>query len=241
MKRGFIYPSFALIITITSPLVAHANPETNAEYSAANQCRKLESGIDRLACFDRFIAPTYSENLSKLESRDQCHSEINGTNRLACYDRFYPPIIVKQDLGNWRTETETSPVDDSKNVYISLEGDNSFTSSFGETITPTLNILCKEGHTYLLVNWDTYLGLEETSMLHRLDKEKAINRAWTISTDTKAVFYKGNTIDFIKKLTSGTKLYMQITPYNENPVSTTFKLAGLAPALKPLQDACHWK
>ncbi|WP_455428303.1 hypothetical protein [Dryocola sp. LX212] len=36
-------------------------------------------------------------------------------------------------------------------------------------------------------------------------------------------------------------MYVQITPYNESPVQTTFDLAGLSEALMPLQKACAWK
>ncbi|EEK2974700.1 hypothetical protein P700_16170 [Salmonella enterica subsp. enterica serovar Newport str. CVM75_1280] len=78
-------------------------------------------------------------------------------------------------------------------------------------------------------------------MIYRIDKQKAVNKTWLISTDTKAVFYNGKVIDFIKRLESGQKLFAQITPYNESPVNTTFNLSGLSEAIKPLQESCGWK
>lgn len=78
-------------------------------------------------------------------------------------------------------------------------------------------------------------------MIHRIDKQKAIKREWSISTNTKAVFYDGNVIDFIRKLQNGNQLFAQITPYGESPVSTTFNLNGLSEVIKPLQESCNWK
>jgi type VI secretion system protein VasI len=99
----------------------------------------------------------------------------------------------------------------------------------------------REKKTEVFINWDVYLGLEETSMLYRFDKQKAVERSWSISTDTKAVFYSGRDIDFVKAMTKADKMFARITPYNESPVSVTFDLAGLNSALKPLQQACGWK
>lgn len=78
-------------------------------------------------------------------------------------------------------------------------------------------------------------------MLYRLDKQKEVERNWLVSTDTKAVFYKGNDINFIRKLANSNKMYAKITPYNESPVSATFNLNGLSTTLKSLQEACNWK
>ena len=183
------------------------------------------------------------------EKLTQCQNEINGTKRLACYDTLLPPsktvttteVTPTSSPGKWQTSVETSPVDDSKNVILVLPGNESFRSNFGEQTTPSLYVACREKKTEVFMDWDVYLGLNETTMLYRIDKQKAVNRTWTISTDTKAVFYRGKPIDFIKKLMGGGKLYAQITPYNESPVSTTFDLAGLSHAIKPLQEACGWK
>lgn len=147
----------------------------------------------------------------------------------------------KLETGNWKVDIKTSPIDDSKNVVISVNGNDSFRSSFGNVINPTLYIACRENKTELFIDWDVYLGLSETSMIHRIDKQKAIKREWSISTNTKAVFYDGNVIDFIRKLQNGNQLFAQITPYGESPVSTTFNLNGLSEVIKPLQESCNWK
>lgn len=81
-----------------------------------------------------------------------------------------------------------------KNVILSLESDDYIRTPFGEAVTPTLFIACREKKTEVFLSWDVYLGLEQTSMLYRLDKQKAVERNWLVSTDTKAVFIKVMTL-----------------------------------------------
>lgn len=165
----------------------------------------------------------------------KCQSEAKNDARLACYDNVLPPkgiegIKPAASVGKWQVSTRTSPVDDSENVFVSLSANESFGSRFGESVTPGLYITCREKKTELYINWDTYLGLNETQMLYRLDKQKAKSKTWDISSDTKAVFYRGNVIEFINALAKANGMYAQITPYNESPVNVTFDLTGLSEA-----------
>lgn len=186
-------------------------------------------------------APTISkDDLAK------CQAEENGTKRLGCYDLLLPPNEIqspeeKSDTGKWQVSTVESDIDDSTNVFAMLTADLPISSNFGRTSTPVLFITCREKKTELFINWDVYLGLGETPMLHRLDKQKAVTKVWDISGNTKAVFYRGRTIDFIKSLEKSGKMLAQITPYNENSATTTFDLKGLSEAIKPLQKSCGWK
>ncbi len=125
-------------------------------------------------------------------------------------------------------------------VHIALEGNNSFSTQFGEVVTPSLYIACREGKKNY-IDCGTYPGLEESTMIHRNDKQKGKNKFWPISTDTNAVFNRGNVVSFIKNLSSGSVLFAQIVPYNENSVSSTFSLDGLSEAIKPLQETCGWR
>ncbi|WP_195322075.1 type VI secretion system-associated protein TagO [Klebsiella grimontii] len=237
------------------------------KFESREQCPDEKTDERRLTCYDRFFSPTFKPvssaktassvaEVGKIEtiSKDKvimCRSEINGTKRLACYDNLFPQDATEEVVSNavepvsnpgkWLTHITTSPVDDSKNVVLMLPSNDSIRTPYGETVTPTIFIACREKKTEVFINWDVYLGLEETSMLYRLDKQKAVERSWSISTDTKAVFYSGRDIDFVKALMKADKMFARITPYNESPVSVTFDLAGLNSALKPLQQACGWK
>lgn len=250
VKKGVLFMVACFVATISSAAIADGGVHT--DYVAANQCRSQADDTTRLECYDDAVTPTRTKTVKKFESRDQCRDESGDGRRLACYDRFYSPTFagahVESDaddsgvnVGGWQTNIDTSPIDDSKNVVISVEGNDSFTTQFGQGSTPSLVISCRERKTELYIDWGAYLGLDETTMIHRIDKQKAVNRTWSISTDTNAVFYRGNVVSFIKNLSSGKTLFAEIIPYNANAVSTTFNLEGLSGALKPLQKSCGWR
>lgn len=236
------------------------------KFESRDQCPDEKDNDKRLSCYDRFFSPTFKSTIvsetsapkpvtAEIQQPDraalsECQNEVNGTKRLACYDKLFPQNASENNEstqeatvnpGKWQTSVTTSPVDDSKNVILSLSSNDYIRTPFGESVTPTIYVACREKKTEVFINWDVYLGLEQTSMLYRLDKQKAVEKNWSISTDTKAVFYRGSDIDFIRALAKADKMYTKITPYNEAPVSATFDLAGLSEAMKPLQKACGWK
>lgn len=188
----------------------------------------------------------------------KCQSVVDVDTRLTCYDKLLPPKTTESEstekmvdaakddttpvsTGYWQISTESSPIDDSENVSLILLANDSYQNAYGQQVTPALYIRCKENKTETYIYWDTYLGLDETSMLYRLDKQKPKTKVWDISTNSKSVFYRGNVIDYIKTLSKANNMYAGITPYGDSPISATFDLTGLTAALKPLQKACRWK
>ncbi|WP_179038159.1 type VI secretion system-associated protein TagO [Limnobaculum xujianqingii] len=176
----------------------------------------------------------------------KCQSVTDNDLRLQCYDSALPPNknpsdTQSEDVGKWQVRSESSPVDDSENVFLALQAEEPIKTQFGKMTYPVLILSCKENQTDLIIQWDSYLGLGQTDVLHRLDKQKAESKPWVNSTDNEAVFYQGDTVKFIKQLTKGQKFYTQVTPYSSGIVSATFTLTGLAAAIKPLQKACKWK
>ncbi len=148
-------------------------------------------------------------------------------------------ILTKvANKGKWDTSIATSEIDDSQKVILTLAAENTIRSSY-RTERPTLYLRCAENKTEAYINWGVFLGSDNTKVLLRYDKEKAKTRRWGLSTDHKATFVRGN-IPFIKKLLKHKKLLVQVTPYSDSPVTTTFDLRGLKEAIKPLRKACHW-
>ncbi|MBL2340692.1 hypothetical protein ELJ14_32080, partial [Klebsiella pneumoniae] len=104
-----------------------------------------------------------NEAISK-EKVHECRSELNGTKRLACYDKLFPQDAAEEDEpavaeatpnpGKWLTHITTSPVDDSKNVVLMLPSNDSIRTPFGETVTPTIFVACREKKTEVFINWD---------------------------------------------------------------------------------------
>jgi type VI secretion system protein VasI len=142
--------------------------------------------------------------------------------------------------GAWSVNAETSPIDDSTNVDLSLASTSTIDGQFGSAAQPYLYVRCKERKTEVFVVWDVYLGIGETDVLNRLDDSPARTLEWSISTDYKATFYPGNDIAFARELQKHERLLLRVTPYGEKPVTATFDLAGLENAIEPLKKACRW-
>ncbi|MBL0875784.1 type VI secretion protein [Serratia nevei] len=199
-------------LVLFSSFVGFSHAGTNISEQLA-QCQKVTGDSERLQCFDK---------LGKLKAEDKTESS------------------EPQSAGKWETRSEKSPIDDSSNEFVYLSAENQIRGQFGGSITPFLFITCREKKTELFINWETFLGIDGTRVLTRIDSQKAVNRTWQISTDNKATFYSGQTISLIKELMKSKKMFVQITPYGENPAQATFDLSGLSTAIKPLREACKW-
>ncbi|WP_052481021.1 type VI secretion system-associated protein TagO [Gilvimarinus agarilyticus] len=177
----------------------------------------------------------------------KCAATSADATRLICYDDLAKSLGVDKPktthntgAGNWSVTTKVSPIDDTTNVYMSVQADESVQSGY-KKVRPSLHIRCKEDSTDVYFSWGLYLGTKFTRILTRLDKEEAKDRLWNISTDRKAAFAIDNDIlPYIKNLFGNDKLLAQVTPYGESPVMATFSITGTEEAIKPLREACHW-
>ncbi|EID0034502.1 hypothetical protein LA064_004677 [Vibrio alginolyticus] len=175
-----------------------------------------------------------------------CAGKSAPAERLVCYDELAKKLGVEKadtkittGTGKWRVSEEKSPIDDSVNVYLSVLANETVLSGY-KKVKPSLYVRCAENKTSIFIDWGLYLGLDETRLLTRFDKEKAKTSTWSISTDNKAIFVRGSDIKYAKKLMQHEQLLTQITPYSESPVMATFDVSGLSEAIKPLRKACHW-
>lgn len=168
--------------------------------------------------------------------------------RLICFDKMgsdlkldAPKAVITSGNGKWTVRTEVSPVDDSKNAFASLDADAPVGKGYRRS-TPTLILRCKEKKVEAYITYgELFIGSDSTTVLTRLDKLPAKQSTWGISTDHKAVFVGGSQLGFIKQLMKADSLLVELTPYGESPVMTTFDVRGLSAASKVLQDACPWK
>jgi len=197
-------------ICLAFALVSSAQGETKEEIA---KCAANKGSMERLSCFD-----TLARNLG-LDA---------------------PKVEAFVGSGKWQVQTEQSPIDDSKNVYLVLTANNSIPGRYGKNPTPTLQFRCKEKKTEGYINFDTYLGTDSTDVTTRLDKDKAQTKSWGISTDHNAAFIP-QAVPFIKSLLKKETLLVQVTPYGENTAMTSFDIRGLAESVKPLSEACSWK
>lgn len=202
--------------------------------------------MERLLLIAILIVCAGSSYGSEKQEIAKCAAKQSDTARLVCYDALArslgvdkPKTTTTKGKGEWSIRVEKSPIDDSKNVYLYVNSQETVRSGY-KVVRPSLFIRCAENTTNVFLNWELYLGLDSTQMLTRFDDAKATTDTWSISTDNKSVFVRGSDISFAKKMMKYNKMLVQITPYGENSVMTTFNIRGLSEAIKPLREACNW-
>ena len=190
---------------------------------------------------------SFAQDIPKKEYA-KCSLIKNGVERLACFDKISKkysldkPALSTTSKGNWVGTTETSPIDDSTNVYIGVLGEQEF-KGWLKTHRPYLTLRCKENVTDVLVKTgmapDVEYGHDRATATLRYDKEKAFKLRMFKSTNGEALFFPSS-ISNIKKMRKHQTLLFQFTPYNSNPTMTTFNISGLSEAIKPLRKNCKW-
>jgi type VI secretion system protein VasI len=103
-----------------------------------------------------------------------------------------------------------------------------------------LILRCQSHQTEAYVNWSEYLGSDDALVTSRLGGNPAESKAWSLSSDHEATFVPGNIPQFIQQLAAVDRYVVQVTPYNESPVTATFDVGGLQVAMRPLREACGW-
>lgn len=82
-------------------------------------------------------------------------------------------------------------------------------------------------------------GIDESTITLRIDKAPAFKLRAGKSTDGEALFLPA-AVTQLKKLMGGSTLLFEFVPFNSSPQMTTFQIAGLGEAIKPVREACKW-
>jgi type VI secretion system protein VasI len=202
-----------------------------------------------IAIFFLGVAPAFSANADLNTDVARCAAETNSVKRLECFDLFSnrlgvaSPRTATTTVSKWRVNKETSRIDDSTNVIISLDADSPISGWPRKTQTPLLILRCKERKTeaYVVTNMSPQVeyGTDGATVTLRFDKEKATKYQTSKSTDGEALFFS-QSVGLIKKMLQHTTLLFEFVPFNSSPTMTTFDLRGLAEAVKPLREICKW-
>lgn len=142
----------------------------------------------------------------------------------------------------WRVSTEKSPLDDSTNVFLSIDADTPITDWTKERVTPSLHLRCQEHKTQAYIHVGTSLETtqwETARLTLRFDSEKASQENFPLATSYDAVFFPAH-IPTIKKMLRHERLLIEITPFRAAPQRTTFRLTGLSEHVVALRKACQW-
>jgi type VI secretion system protein VasI len=155
------------------------------------------------------------------------------------------PIAPSKPLSKWTYQTEVSKIDDSKNVYLSLQSEETIQGRYGEAGFMRLFINCRENKTAVYFTFAQHFMSDNAgggAITFRIDKRPAKTESFRESTDNEALglWGGGEAIPFIKSLLGAERLFVRATPYNESPVDGEFVVTGLDDAIKPLRKACGW-
>lgn len=147
----------------------------------------------------------------------------------------------EHDKGDWQVRTDNSPIDDSKTIVMSLKAQSPIRAWVNDVATPELILRYKEGslesYFSLGVTPNTERG-DSRSLTLRFDSKPAKDFKGSISTNNKSVFLE-NTRQLIRELSTSRQLTLRFTPFNSNPVTTTFDLNGFDKASKELLAAAN--
>ena len=178
-------------------------------------------------------------------ARQACASIQGDAERLECFDRAFPAAQSADGQAAWRTEIDTSPLDDSDTVLLYRQSRELITNHKGQREHGEIVFFCEEGQTsmhfyfadFMLTKFD---GGDQVA--YRIDALPAVTRAMDVSTDNRGIglWSSDDAIALATELMAAEQLYVRATPMYESPVGMTFDLDGLEEALAPLRAACAW-
>ena len=187
--------------------------------------------------------------VSHAKNASDCIKISNDLDRLACYDEASgrtPQIKVEKSKGSWEAYSTTSKLTDDKNVFVSVDSNETVNCSFGRGSKVTLMLRCMENTTAIFFSTQCHMTSSKYSdygdVTYRLDTDKAKTVSMDNSTDNRALglWSGGTAIPFIKEMFDKSTMVARMTPYNESPFTATFDISNAKDAVKELREACHW-
>ena len=148
-------------------------------------------------------------------------------------------------VAGWRLSRDTSAMDGSEKIVLSLDADSAIQNSYGTSKVPTLLIRCRDHETEAYI-WtgmaaqSEYGEFEQTRVRYRLDDEAPTSALWGEATSNEAIFIP-TPVRFAKRLASAKRLMVEFRPFSGGPQIITFTLTGLDRQLGTLAAGCGWK
>lgn len=154
------------------------------------------------------------------------------------------PVVAESEVQTkWSISDETSPLDDSHNVYASVRATNKV-AGWLTSETPTLQLRCKEHKldayvdtgSQLTSDYDLDYG-QRVSVTYRVGSGAPVQIKGSESSDGTAFFIPGART-FVTRLRGADKFVVEYTPFQAGMGTATFNIAGADAAADRLLAAC---
>lgn len=114
--------------------------------------------------------------------------------------------------------------------------------SAGSEVTPVLAFGCSPGDDALTayIDWQRFISSFSTEVGFKVDGGGFSWLKWKVDDSEKLTISPSadDSTQLIDKLGEGKELLVEVSPYSESPVTTTFELAGVEDALAELRTRC---
>lgn len=150
------------------------------------------------------------------------------------------PTVNTAESSKWHHEETISPIDDSKTVTAYIEADEPVPNQLGMPVYPLLVFRCNKNKTEAYIKWDRFITLHDPKVTTRINKQHAVKRRWTASTDGTGTFAPSGYSFARRLLGHNGELIVQTMPYASTHITTVFDINGFDEAIQPIRSACHW-
>ncbi len=143
----------------------------------------------------------------------------------------------------WTVKGETSPMDGSRSITLSLDSDSALNTV---TLGPTLVVRCDAHKTYVYVKTDVPASQEFSDELFqhtvrlKFDAGKPITQTWAESQDMSALFAPNPTA-LARRLAQTKSFNFEFTSFRQGRLVLHFNVDGFEKELPLVQSACGWK
>lgn len=226
------------------PFVAQvmANPVFKLHFEGLLACTGIEIPEVKMKCFE--LEAVFAERLAKSQGWDIEKLKAAITQNDKSNSVQESETSPTKPETKWNVRTEISAIDDSTNVFLSIDSDEHIRARFGRSGPMRLFIQCRENTTLLYIYFNGHFMSDYSNgaVTYRLDTDKALGKRMQESNDNEALgLWSGaQSIPFIKAMFGHDKLLIRATPHSESALTATFSITGLEAEIEPLRKACNW-
>ena len=184
--------------------------------------------------------PAFAEEKDPLKKELRAAGQITDSDaRLKSYDAVLEkyalrkkPAKAELTEAKWGVDVKSDPVTDEKVITATIMADSG-RSSWDQPVWLVIRKSAERLELY--IGWNSYLG-SEAVVTYRVGKEVPETKEWSLSSDSQASFYTGDTVDVISRMLKADQVVARCTPYNESPITAVFDIRGLRKELEKYKD-----